>query len=150
MYVLSKKTSYWGNSWLCENHPRNHESRVANYSNKQFCSNLTTDNLCTVYPIMRAVAFDPSGLQGLLFDLTLIDPLRRPSKDKTFCQYPLRQKTLLKKSDFGMIVKRHSRSKSLWPLSNGILPVVICSGIFPYARIRTSWKRNSEQIRVGA
>lgn len=63
------------------------ESRVAKYSNKHGSivrRNLTTDNLYTVYPIMRAVAFDPSGLQGLLFDLTLIDILVRPSKDKTF------------------------------------------------------------------
>lgn len=60
---------------------------------------------------MRAVAFDPSGLQGLLFDLTLIDTLVRPSKDKTFCQYSLRRETLLKKSDLGVIVKRHAHSK---------------------------------------
>lgn len=43
---------------------------------------LTTDNLGTVYPIMRADAFDPSGRQGLLFDLTLMDTLVCPSKDK--------------------------------------------------------------------
>lgn len=63
-----------------------HESRVANYSNKHGSTarrNLTTDNLCTVYPIMRAVAFDPSGLQGLLFDMTLIDTLV-PRKIKPF------------------------------------------------------------------
>jgi len=118
-----------------------YESRVANHSNKYSSTvrrNLTTDNLCTVYPIMRAVAFDPSGLQGLLFDLTLIDTLGRPSKDKTFCQYPLRRGTLLKKSDLGVIVKRNARSKGPRLLNSGIVPGphvhfvgIFHSGIFP-------------------
>ncbi|KAL0099904.1 hypothetical protein PUN28_019974 [Cardiocondyla obscurior] len=98
-----------------------HESRVGNYPNKHNSAvrrNLTTDNLCTVYPIMRRCLRSKWTPRPVIRS----DPNRysRPSKDKTL-SVPVASRDPFKEVRLGGDCKT-TRSFQGPPLSSGISP----------------------------